>query len=231
MRRARYSRNYPQKTVKVSAGAKKDAALLRLLADGRFDLAERVLAEIEHNTSVLENPLDVFPSYIGCFISLRFARFLIGTIETSDQAATYHDILAFLDSIPRFMFPKEVEAFMCESTGHISAGTMVVMIEKALDSINAFQLFLPENQEILEDYWVCKQSDARRMADALKAFTRASGYDEVFLPAMEHLSPAYVRIAHNCRSSTRCRVHTIPRSRTCLNAKDGTTSTGFDLPF
>ena len=57
--------------------------------------------------------------------------------------------------------------------------------------------YIHDNKEILEQYRAVAESEeykaspAYRLQEYLKQFQRESGYNDVFIPAMQRLSPAY----------------------------------------
>ena len=73
------------------------------------------------------------------------------------------------------------------------------MIEDARKSIEDPEKFLSGNKEVLEQYLEFQQSGeyknppACRTQNMLKEFNSASGYYDVFIPAMIQLSPSYAK--------------------------------------
>ena len=57
--------------------------------------------------------------------------------------------------------------------------------------------YIHDNKEMLEQYRAVAESEeykaspAYRLQEYLKQFQRESGYNDVFIPAMQRLSPAY----------------------------------------
>ncbi|MTI56659.1 MerR family transcriptional regulator [Geosporobacter ferrireducens] len=155
------------------------------------------LKAIEQSATIAEKLLDAFPGYYGRFICLHFARFLNEPIITVEQQSAYRDIIEFLDNVPSFRFPEDLQAFLIESTKHISTINIKELIEVTKQSIENPEKFLSENKCILEQYMSFKQSDEYKnspvckMQALLKAFNKTSGYYDIFIPAMKKLSASY----------------------------------------
>ena len=155
------------------------------------------LKAIEQGRTITDRLLDAFPGYYGRFICLHFARFLNEPIKTKEQLVAYQEILEFLDNIPSLHFAKELQDYLIEYTQHSSSQNIIDMIENTKQSIEDPDKFLSENKEILEQYLAFKQSDEYKnspvftMQNLLKEFNRATGYYDVFIPAMKRLSASY----------------------------------------
>jgi UDP-N-acetyl-D-mannosaminuronate dehydrogenase len=71
------------------------------------------------------------------------------------------------------------------------------MIENTKKSIENPDDFLSNNKEILKQYLAYKQSDdyknspAHKIMSLMKDFNNASGYNDVFIPALRELSSSY----------------------------------------
>lgn len=155
------------------------------------------LKSIEQNETITEKLLDAFPGYYGRFISLHFSRFLNEPIKTDEQQDAYDEIVNFLDNAPMLEFPKDLKDFLIECTKNISTQTIAEMNEKTRHSIENPEAFLSDNKEMLDWYLEYKQSDeyknspAYRIQAILKEFNNASGYYDIFIPAIKKLSTSY----------------------------------------
>ena len=71
------------------------------------------------------------------------------------------------------------------------------MIENVNKSIENPDEYLANNKELLEQYLAYKQSPeykktpAHKIMSLMKEFTRVSGYNDIFIPALKELSPSY----------------------------------------
>lgn len=157
------------------------------------------LKAIEQSETVTEKLLEAFPGYYGRFICLHFARFLNEPITTTEQQSAYAEIIAFLDNVPSLNFPEELQSFLIENTKHISTENICDIIENTKESIENPDRFLSENKEVLEQCLAYKQSEefknspVYKIQAMLKEFNSASGYYDIFIPAMKKLSASYAK--------------------------------------
>lgn len=157
------------------------------------------LKSIEQSSTVAERLLEAFPGYYGRFICLHFAQFLNEPVVTEEQQKAYEEIISFLDNAPSLDFPEDLQSFLIESTKHIGTEDINNMIENTKKSIEDPDKFLSKNKEVLEQYLAFKQSEeyknspACRIQTMLKEFNSASGYYDVFIPAMKQLSSSYAK--------------------------------------
>ena len=156
---------------------------------------KRALTAEEQKRTIAERLESAFPGGFGHVAALMFAPYLTQPIETPDQQAAFDEIIAFLDNVPaidpalidemqRTFAPIDVEA--------------AAKLRRAQESAAADpQTWLRQNEAAVRQYAAYKQSSAYhdspagRIEDALKSLCRESGYNDVFIPAMRRLSPAY----------------------------------------
>lgn len=145
--------------------------------------------------TIAERLESAFPGGFGRMAALMFAPYLNQPIETDDQRAAYDEIIAFLDGAPA-IDPALIDE-MQRAFAPIGAETAEKM-RRAKESAAADpQNWLEENEELVRQYAAFKQSAAYRASpagkieDYLRAFCQESGYNDVFIPALRRLSPAY----------------------------------------
>lgn len=179
-------------------------AILDQLSSGKtFCEISENLQTLENSKTITEKILDAFPGYYGRFVCLHFARFLNEPIRTENQQSAYETVVTFLDNAPAFNLPEELQEYLTESTKHIGTEQIKDMIESTRKSIENPDNFLSANKEVLEQYLAYKQSDeyknspAYKVSELLKEFNNASGYYDVFIPALKQLSSSY---AEYCES-------------------------------
>lgn len=184
-------------SIRLQKETLKQALLDRLSAGYDWDNTDRQVRSAEEGMTVAQRLLEAFPGYYGRFLSLHFAQFLDMPIETRRQREAYETIVGFLDSVPAMEFPEDVREFLEENTKELSARSIAGMSESVRQSLRDPEAFFSENRDTLESYFAYKQSDefkrspACRLETLLKEFNAASGYYDVFIPAMKALSPAY----------------------------------------
>jgi len=155
------------------------------------------LQAINNSKTITEKLLEAFPGYFGMFICLHFARFLNEPIRTEEQQSAYERIISFLDNVPPFTLPEDLQDFLTESTKNIGVEQITELIENTKRSIENPDDFFADNKEILEQYMAYKQSDeyknspAYRLMQFTKEFNKTTGYYDIFIPALKELSPSY----------------------------------------
>lgn len=176
--------------------------ILRQLSEG-VDIEDlsKDINQIDANTIIIRRLLDLFPSYYGKFISLNFARYLTGTIETEEQMEAFNDIIEFFDNVPELDIPSDLQEFLDEYLDFYSSEEGVTAINSIIqakhDAMQDIDTFMEENKEKIDEYQRIKQTDefkntpAYRLMELMKAFCASSGYYDVFIPAMRRLSPLY----------------------------------------
>jgi len=175
----------------------KNEMLDRLSTGDSYESVNAELAALDQNHAISERLLDKFPGYYGRFLCLHFAHFLNEPIRTDEQQTAFQCVIDFLDQMPPLDFPDDLLMFFEESTEQIDAQGIEKMLEGVRESIHGVGAFVHKNKDILEQYSQYRQSDeykssaAYRVSHLLREFSKASGYYDVFIPAMVKLSPSY----------------------------------------
>ena len=176
--------------------------LLKQVSEGvEIKNLEEKINSIDSKSIIIKRLLGIFPSYYGKFISLNFAPYLTGKIETEDQMKAFHEIIEFFDNAPELELTPELKVYMDEYLDLYSSEEGIEKIRSIVqgkkDAMQDINAFVKDNKEILDEYHKFKQSDtyktspAYQLMEVMKAFCETSGYYEVFIPAMRRLSPTY----------------------------------------
>ena len=177
----------------------REQAALRLLSGFSetrdYASLKRALTAEEQKRTIAERLESAFPGGFGRVVALMFAPYLTQPAETADQQSALGEIIAFLDNVPAI--DPALAQEMQRAFAPIDAETAEKM-RRAKESAAADpQNWLEENEELVRQYAVFKQSAAYRASpagkieDYLRAFCQESGYNDVFIPALRRLSPAY----------------------------------------
>ena len=186
-----------RKELRARHNARKNAMLCEVAGGKPYVELEEELQALEMKDTVGERLLDAFPGGYGRFVSMHFSRFLGEPVRTEEQQMAYETILSFLDQMPPFEVPEDVEQEMAEAVNTISLKQIEDMIESVKHSIENPEDFLEKNQEMIEWYLSYRKSEEYKASTAgkwmeyMKVFQSTSGYTEIFLPAMKRLSPSY----------------------------------------
>lgn len=176
--------------------------LLKQVAEGAeiVDLEEKINA-IDSKTIIIKRLLELFPSYYGKFLSLNFAGYLTGRIETDEQMKAFQEIIVFFDNAPELELSVELQKYLDEYLEYYSSEDGIEMIHSLIkgkqDAMQDIEAFVKNNKEVLDEYHVYKQTDeyknspAYQLMEVMKQFCASSGYYDVFIPAMRRLSPLY----------------------------------------
>lgn len=185
-----------QKRMEIAVMQEKRQLLQELSSTQDWDLVQEKLRQLQNKQSVLARLQEAFPGYYGNYICQHFAPYLNEPVETQEQQEAFETILDFLDRV-HLELPADLQAYYCEVTAAYDDTIMETVDAKVKSAYGDMERFLAENREAIEAYMKYKASEAYQSSNAfrleqeLKQFISASGYYEVFLPAMCRLSKSY----------------------------------------
>ena len=185
-----------RKRMEIAVMQEKRQLLQELSRTQDWDLVQEKLRQLQNKQSVLARLQEAFPGYYGNYICQHFAPYLNEPVETQEQLEAFETILDFLDRV-HLELPADLQAYYCEVTAAYDDTIMEAVDAKVKSAYGDMERFLAENREAIEAYMKYKASEAYQSSNAfrleqeLKQFISASGYYEVFLPAMCRLSKSY----------------------------------------
>jgi MerR family regulatory protein. len=191
-----------KKELDIQREQAKKSFLEKLCSGTSYSEIRGELMALENGRTIAEKLLDAFPGYYGRLICLHFAHFLHDPITTQKQKKAYERIISFLDNLPSPDIPEDLKAYLESLDDGMEPGNISDMLENTRNSLENIEEFIKENSDFLRQYLEYRKSDEYRNSPAfrlmafLKDFSRASGYYDVFIPAMKELSPSY---AEYCR--------------------------------
>ena len=155
------------------------------------------LDEQARRATLLSRIETAFPGGFGRLVGCLFRPFLEDPLESAAQEAAFEKIIAYLDGVDASVFDADAlkdadELFASvgsEQAEQLRREEMSAAEDPALwlsthaDAVNAWQAFRKSPEYL--------SSPACRVEKALRAFTLASGYNDVFLPLMRQISPSY----------------------------------------
>ena len=151
---------------------------------------------LQNKQSILNRILDKFPGFYGKFVCLHFAPFLSEAITTDEQREAFETIIRYLDGIS-IAVPSDVQQYLDEIRENADAAVTQSASAALAAAMADPEKYIHDNKELLEQYRAVTESEeykaspAYRLQEYLKQFQRESGYNDVFIPAMQRLSPAY----------------------------------------
>lgn len=185
-----------RKRMEIAVMQEKRQLLQELSSTQDWDLVQKKLRQLQNKQSVLARLQEAFPGDYGNYICQHFAPYLNEPVETQEQQEAFETILDFLDRV-HLELPADLQAYYCEVTAEYDDTIMETVDAKVKSAYGDMERFLAENREAIEAYMKYKASEAYQSSNAfrleqeLKQFISASGYYEVFLPAMCRLSKSY----------------------------------------
>ena len=174
-------------------------ALLRALCRGEDWVSVAAWADVlEKKQTIQQRLLRAFPGGYGQYLCLHFGRFLNEPIVSPEQQAAFEAVVDFWDGAD-FSLPPDLRALLDEVTDGWDADFAQRVFANTDDLLADADAYLDRHAESIAAYLQLRQSEAFRaspawsLQEALARLQRESGYDTVFLPALERLSPAYRR--------------------------------------
>lgn len=190
-----------QRTLELEREKAKQELLKRLEAGEKVENLEQEINNISSNTIIIKKLLELFPSYYGKFISLNFAGYLTGTIETQEQMKAFHQIIDFFDNVPDINLPNDLQEYLDQYLEEYASDDGIekinYILQEKVHAVQDIDEFVKNNKNILDEYQKWKQTDAYknspafRLMEYMKQFCTANGYYDIFIPAMRKLSPLY----------------------------------------
>ncbi len=190
-----------QRTLELEREKIKQELLRRIVAGEKLENLEVEINNISASSVIIKKLAELFPGYYGKFLSLNFAGYLTGEIETEEQMKAFQQIIDFFDNVPDVDLPEDLQQYLdeCSAMYASEAGEEVIndILRKKYDAIQNIEEFVADNKEILNNYMAMRQTEefiqspAFRLMEYMKRFCTNSGYYETFIPAMRRLSPLY----------------------------------------
>ena len=174
-------------------------ALLQALSQGGDWASIAAQADaLERKQTIQRRLLRAFPGGYGQCLCLHFGRFLDEPVVGPEQQAAFAAVVDFLDRAD-FSLPPDLQALLDEAAGCWDAAFEQRAFANLNEMVADADAYLERHAESIAAYLQLRQSEAFRaspawrLQEALARLQREAGYDTVFLPALERLSPSYRR--------------------------------------
>lgn len=187
------------KRMELSVLEEKQQLMQELARTKDWEEVQGKLLQLQRKQSVLSRMRDAFPGYYGNFICQHFAPYLNDPVQTKEQQAAFDTILGFLDDL-HLEIPDDLREFYDEVTDRFDDNVcenLNANVQGMLTDPGKFEKFVEANREAIQTYLDYRQTDAYRSSKAyrleqlLRQFNSASGYNDIFIPAMCQLSKSY----------------------------------------
>ncbi len=168
----------------------------KLAQDGNWEYVRMQLETLEKKKTILQKMLDSFPGYYGKCIALHFAPYLNEPITTDEQQEAFETIVNYLDRVD-FVIPEDLQEYIDEATRNYDKRFLAEITANLEKAIQNPEQYISNNKKTLSVYNLVKktklfkQSPAYRLQELLKTLCEESGYNDVFIPAMQRLSNTY----------------------------------------
>ena len=185
-----------KKALEIKVLQEKREMLCALAVSHDWDWASEQLRQIEKKYSVLERLENAFPGYYGKYLCLHFGRYLNEPVTTAEQQEAFDTIIDFLDSVD-FNISDDLKKYLDEITVNFDETFAESVSDNMEELLQDTEKYLAKNREFLENYMALKQSEeykqslAYQLEKSLRHFVEASGYTDVFIPAMCRISRSY----------------------------------------
>ena len=185
-----------KKEIEIAEMQTKQELIRELAESGDWEQIERQVKALQSKQSILNRILDKFPGSYGKFMCLHFAPFLSEAITTKEQQEAFETVICYLDGIT-MAIPDDMQEYLDEVTRNTDAATVQSTSDALTAAMADPEQYIHNNKEMLEQYRAVVESEeykttpAYRLQEYLKQFQMESGYNDVFIPAMQRLSPAY----------------------------------------
>lgn len=174
----------------------KQKLIQELASTHDWEQVQNRLCQIQKKQTILERLMNAFPGYYGKLLCLHFAPYLNELVSTDRQQEAYDTIVSFLDKVD-FDIPADLREYLDEITITLDESFMERLTRSASVVIHETEKYIADNKEMIESRIAYKQSEeykaspAYSLEKALRQFNSASGYDDIFIPAMCQLSESY----------------------------------------
>lgn len=172
-------------------------ALLRQLTETQdWDAVQEQLGAINAKQAILDRLLAAFPGYYGKFLAAHFARFLGEPLRTASQSEAFDTVCAFLDGV-QLAIPADMQDYLDDLLENYDSAITRAAAGNLSAAIEDPERYFHEHRDMIEQYRMLASSEAYkatpayRFKELVRRFNAEEGYDDVFLPAMRRLSPAY----------------------------------------
>ena len=185
---------YHRRNLQMTVLQEKQKLIQELASTHDWEQVQNRLCQLQKEQTILERLMDAFPGYYGKFLCLHFAPYLNEPVSTDRQQEAYDTIVSFLDKVD---FDIHLREYLDEITITLDESFMERLTRSVSAVIHETEKYIADNKEIIESRIAYKQSEeykastAYSLEKALRQFNSASGYDDIFIPAMCRLSESY----------------------------------------
>ena len=185
-----------RRRAELAEGAQTLAALEAILRTGEGDAAK--LDEAVDYPTILDAIRAQLPGLWGGYIAAHFAPYLQMRIETPEQREAYQTVLAFWDEPKRFPLSMRVAALLARLMPHADPARASAAMDARVQAMlqptpKQYDAMLAQVRRAvrLRKNPLIRYAPGEVLKRRAMRAMQACGYNDVFIPAMKRLSPAY----------------------------------------
>lgn len=187
-----------KKELEISDLQEKQTLIRQLAEHNDWGIIRSQIDALQKKQSILNRMLDKFPGYYGKMVCSHFSPFLSEPIVTDEQQDAFETIIGFLDDIDIvIVIPEDLQELFDEMTRNTDSAAIRIASSAIAAAMENPEQYISDNKEMLEQYQAITSSDEYkatpmyRLQELLKQLQRENGYNDIFIPAMQQLSPSY----------------------------------------
>ena len=178
--------------------AVRQRALEELARTGDWEAARAALEALQAQESLAERLLDAFPGFFGQYMALHFSAFLQEPIREEAQRAAFEEAVGYLDSVSLPELSPQAKEFLAQASGWYTPAVWEQVHAATLSAAKDPQGYMEAHAQEMEAWQQAKAAipadhPLREIQQSLAALTSSPGYQQIFLPALRRMSPAYDR--------------------------------------
>ena len=178
--------------------AVRQRALEELARTGDWEAARAALEALQAQESLAERLLDAFPGFFGQYMALHFSAFLQEPIREEAQRAAFEEAVGYLDSVSLPELSPQAKEFLAQASGWYTPAVWEQVHAATLSAAKDPQGYMEAHAQEMEAWQQAKAAipadhPLREIRQSLAALTSSPGYQQIFLPALRRMSPAYDR--------------------------------------
>ncbi|WP_276813624.1 MerR family transcriptional regulator [Faecalibaculum rodentium] len=185
-----------RKALELEYAQDKQQLLKELVETRDWEDIRTRLEQLDRKQSIRQRLLDRFPGPWGQYLSFHFAPYLSEPVGTVQQQEAFETIIDYLDRI-EISLPEDLMTILDEAARSKEPSVTDQVQKNMAAALQDPGQYLDANREMLERYLAFRNSREYRNSPAgklqrwMEQFSKESGYQEIFIPAMKRLSPSY----------------------------------------
>lgn len=191
-----------KKELEISELQEKQALIRQLTEHKDWNKVRNQIDALQNKQSILTRLLDKFPGYYGKMLCAHFAPFLNEQITNNEQQEAFDTIINYLDDVD-ICIPEDLQDVIDEMTESMDVDISQNASNAIAEAIEDPEQYIRDNKEMLEQYQAVMASDEYKstpmykLQELFRQFQRESGYNDIFIPAMQQLSTSYREYYNN----------------------------------